>query len=78
MFKLYWSLEALKIFAKDLSTETLYDILDKASQEREYTVREKAAQILSIVKPLKKYDKIKARLVNDENYYVRLAIDPIK
>ena len=75
LFKLYWSLEALKIFATQLSSDVLFEILERTSREREYTIREKSAQILSIIKPLKKYDKIRNRLINDENYYVRIAIN---
>ncbi len=73
LFKLYWSLEALKIFANELNSEELVPILDRASQEREYTIREKAAQILKIL-PNRNLNNISERLSADENYYVRQAI----
>ena len=49
LFKLYWCLEALKIFANDLPIEIIFPILERASKEREYTIREKAAQILVLL-----------------------------
>ena len=70
LFKLYWCLEALKLFAQELSTEILLPILERASQEREYTIREKAAQIVVKLKE-NKFDSVKKQLINDENYYVR-------
>lgn len=73
LFKLYWSLEALKLFANELRAEVLVPILDRASQEREYTIREKAAQILKLL-PNKDLNIISERLTSDENYYVRRAI----
>lgn len=73
LFKLYWSLEALKIFATDLEQKLLYPILERAIQENEYTIREKVAQILVLLKQ-KKYSKLKEKLMSDENYYVRAAL----
>ena len=70
LFKLYWCLEALKLFAKEMVEDELYLILEKASREREYTVREKVAQILVLLKS-SKFDNLKYALKNDENYYVR-------
>ena len=74
LFKLYWSLEALKNYVKDIPTNKLLNILDRTSREREYTIREKTAQILMLIKPESENIKIRDRLLNDENYYVRLAI----
>ena len=74
LFKLYWTLEALKVFANEIDVTTLYPILDKASKEREYTVREKVAQILVNSKD-EKFSEIVERLKNDENYYVRNALN---
>ena len=73
LFKLYWSLEALKIFAIDIEQKSLYPLLERAIQENEYTIREKVAQILVLLKQ-KKYSKLKEKLMNDENYYVRVAL----
>ena len=70
LFKLYWSLEALRLFAKDLDIDILLPILERASQEREYTIREKAAQIIVLLQA-KELAPIRERLMVDENYYVR-------
>ena len=70
LFKLYWCLESLRLFTSDISAETLLPILERSSEEKEYTIREKVAQIL-----IRTNDKIFAplaeKLKNDENYYVR-------
>ena len=73
LFKLYWALEAMKVFAENVPREILYSILDRASQEREYTIREKAAQIIKKLQ-IKDLEAIVKRLTTDENYYVRKAI----
>ena len=74
LFKLYWCLEALKLFKDTLSEKELYPILERTSLEREYTIREKSAQIVADLSS-KKYDLIKDRLKSDENYYVRKALE---
>ena len=73
LFKLYWCLEALKIFANDLPIEIIFPVLERASKEREYTIREKAAQILVLLDD-EIFKDLKFQLQNDENYYVRNAI----
>ena len=70
LFKLYWSLEALKLFAQEIPLEQILPILERASQEREYTIREKAAQIVACLDKAKVSGLIE-RLKSDENYYVR-------
>ena len=70
LFKLYWSLDALKLFANDLQPQILLSILDRASKEREYTIREKAAQIV-LLNNSEQFFNIKKMLEMDENYYVR-------
>lgn len=73
LFKLYWCLEALRFFASDVQDEEIYKILERCSQEREYTIREQTAKILAVLKsPC--FDKIKIGLKSDENYYVRLGV----
>ena len=63
-------MESLRLFTSDISAETLLPILERSSEEKEYTIREKVAQIL-----IRTNDKIFAplaeKLKNDENYYVR-------
>ena len=70
LFKLYWCLEALKLFAKDVDKVLLFSIIERSSKEREYTVREKAAEIIAKTDD-SMFDELKKTLQNDENYYVR-------
>ena len=70
LFKLYWCLEALKLFTNNIEKATLYKILLRASKEKEYTIREKVAQILVLCET-KEFDELKKTLKDDENYYVR-------
>lgn len=70
LFKLYWAMEAIKLFANDLDDCILLPILEKAASITEYTIREKVAQIV-IIKDASAYSKLKELLINDENYYVR-------
>ena len=72
LFKLYWSLEALKLFADKMNYSELYPIIKRSSEEREYTIREKAAQIIIILNT-EKFSEILEQLKKDENYYVRNA-----
>ena len=63
----------MKLFVNDIPDDLLLKILERASEEKEYTIREKVAQILVLTKneifrPL--IDKLK----QDENYYVRVAL----
>ena len=70
LFKLYWCLESLKIFGKEISENKLYEILERTSKEKEYTIREKTAEILVNLND-KQFREMKNTLKNDENYYVR-------
>jgi len=74
LFKLYWCLESLKIFAKEIPYEILFPILKRCSIEREYTIREKTAQIINLLDS-SKYNDILKTLENDENYYVKHALN---
>ena len=71
LFKLYWSLEALKLFVVKIPEEKVLAILRRAMQEKEYTIREKVAQILLLLPENDKISAMKAELMVDENYYVR-------
>lgn len=68
LFKLYWCLEALSDFYPFTDEKTLSDILEKCANQQEYTIREKAAKIVA---KSDKFDKLRKKLINDENYYVR-------
>lgn len=68
LFKLYWCLETLKNFHNRIDNNLMLNILEKCAVQKEYTIREKAAQI-SILS--EKYNKIANKLKLDDNYYVK-------
>ena len=68
IFKLYWCLEGIKYFQEFIENEELKKILIKCAEQKEYTIREKAAQIIVMSE---KFQNLKNKLSNDENYYVR-------
>ena len=72
LFKLYWCLEALKNYYDMVPESELKEILSRTVGEREYTIREKTAQILYELKA-GAFNDLTERLKNDENYYVRAA-----
>ena len=67
LFKLYWTLETLKDFCDMADSLTIQSILKQACAQKEYTVREKAAQIAVKYE----YTEIIDTLKEDNNYYVR-------
>ena len=71
VFKLYWCLETVYEFAESMDFDTLKNIILLSKDIDEYTIREKAAKILT--KNFKDTDLENARLAlkNDKNYYVR-------
>ena len=73
LFKLYWCLESLKLFVGDLEQAELLQILERASKEKEYTIREKVAQILVLTED-ERFIPLIEKLEQDENYYVRTAL----
>lgn len=70
LFKLYWCLESLKLFTEDIPANILLKILERASLEKEYTIREKVAQVLVLAKN-NVFNPLINKLKNDDNYYVR-------
>lgn len=68
LFKLYWCLETLKNFFGQVEDSILESILKKAASQNEYTIREKAAELIYISG---KFPTIKSQLQNDDNYYVK-------
>lgn len=70
LFKLYWCLEALKLLINEIDNQKLLEILKRASEEKEYTIREKVAQILFLTNNVE-FEQLKKTLRADENYYVR-------
>lgn len=72
LFKLYWCLDGIKYFQDYIDKTILEKILTKCVNQREYTIREKAAQVIAISN---KFDNLKDKLATDENYYVRTVFN---
>ncbi|MBQ8460708.1 hypothetical protein IJ541_11500 [bacterium] len=71
VFKLYWCLETIYEFYDKINFEDLKNILLRAKNIQEYTIREKAAKILSRNLNDKELNQAREELKNDSNYYVR-------
>lgn len=71
VFKLYWYLETIYIFAHKVDFGQLKKILLITKSIEEYTIREKTAKILTLNFNDSELTKIKNILKNDTNYYVR-------
>lgn len=70
VFKLYWYLETVYEFVQMLDEHILAKILINTSETADYTIREKAAKILSKIE-IQNINEIKEQLKKDKNYYVR-------
>ncbi len=70
-FKLYWCLETVYVFWNKLNFAALKEILNRASEIGEYTIREKCAKILTCGFDDENLIQIRQKLKNDSNYYVR-------
>lgn len=70
LFKLYWCLEGLKYFYEFGDKNQIIEILSRSGIQKEYTVREKVAEIL-IMEEFSELSELKKALQNDSNYYVR-------
>lgn len=71
VFKLYWYLETVYEFSDFIDFSDLKEIIILAASIDEYTIREKAAKILTKGFEDEALDKIKLALKSDKNYYVR-------
>lgn len=71
VFKLYWCLEAIYEFSDKISIDDLKEIIIRAKDIQDYTIREKCAKILSKNFTDSDLVKIQIELKNDSNYYVR-------
>ncbi len=71
VFKLYWCLETIYEFYDKIELEKLKQVILRSKDIQEYTIREKAAKILTY--PIIDSELIQAKkeLQNDKNYYVR-------
>ena len=74
LFKLYWCLEGLNNYYKYLDDNTLKPILEQTLKQNEYTVREKAAQIITQLND-DYFESLKSEMKNDDNYYIRRIIE---
>ena len=70
-FKLYWCLETIYVFYDKLDFIKLKEIILRAKNIKEYTIREKTAKILSHNFTDKELLSVKSELKQDSNYYVR-------
>ena len=70
-FKLYWCLETVYVFWDKIEPQELKEIILRAKNIDEYTIREKTAKILTQNINDKELLKAKEELKNDKNYYVR-------
>lgn len=71
VFKLYWCLETIYVFWDKINFSDLKQIILRSKNIQEYTIREKAAKILSIGFEDKELQKARNELKYDTNYYVR-------
>ncbi len=71
VFKLYWCLETIYVFWDKIKFEDLKEIILRTKDIQEYTIREKAAKILTRNFSDPELLKAKEVLKNDSNYYVR-------
>ena len=73
LFKLYWCLEGVSFYYKYLPVADLKRVLTKTLEQTEYTVREKAAQIIRNIDD-ENFSDIKAQILKDDNYYIKRII----
>lgn len=71
VFKLYWCLETIYKFYDRVKFDDLKNIIMRSAKIQEYTIREKAAKILTWNFQDKELELVKLELKNDSNYYVR-------
>ena len=71
VFKLYWCLETIYEFYDKMNFEDMKQIILRSKDVQEYTIREKAAKILTRNFEDPELTQAKSELQNDRNYYVR-------
>ena len=71
VFKLYWYLETIYNFFDFMNNDDLVLIISETKDIIDYTIREKTAKILSKTGEDEFFLKIREKLRNDSNYYVR-------
>lgn len=73
LFKLYWCLEGMLNYSQYIDNKTLHNILLKTFDISEYTVREKAANLILQKADVPLFLDLLERVVADENYYVKMT-----
>ena len=71
VFKLYWCLETIYEFWDKVAFDDIKQIILRSKNIEEYTIREKAAKILTRCFDDEDLEKARTELKNDRNYYVR-------
>lgn len=71
VFKLYWCLETVYEFSDKINFVDLKEIILRSAKINEYTIREKAAKILTRKFDDKDLELMAERLKQDKNFYVR-------
>lgn len=71
VFKLYWCLETIYEFYNQIEFTQLKNIILRSRNIQDYTIREKAAKILTRNFADEELKQIKNDLKHDRNYYVR-------
>ena len=71
VFKLYWCLETVYLFWDKMDFDFLKQIILRSKNVQEYTIREKAAKILSCGFEDVELSAAQEELRSDNNYYVR-------
>lgn len=76
IFNLYWNLEALISIADKIEiNDVIVNIINSVSLLKEYTIREKAAKLISILNRPEFFSDAINRLQNDDNIYVKKYFD---
>ena len=75
---MYWALEGLVGFYSYVDKSVLYEILTKILERPEYTIREKAAEILVKVSEYAEFATLIDIVSQDDNFYVRRVLEKIE
>lgn len=78
LFKMYWALEGLSEFYSYVDKTTLKNILAQILERPEYTIREKAAEIVIRLMPNDDFTQLFDRVSQDENFYVKRVAENLK
>ena len=78
LFKMYWALEGLKNFFVYVDEQQLYSVLKQVLDRPEYTIREKAAEILVKFRDNASFVGLLQEVSQDENFYVRRVLNDLK